>query len=46
LLTFDAYETLLGPRRVLDLLGEPAGVEDIEFVVPAVGDAARPATFE
>jgi hypothetical protein len=46
LLTFDAYEALLGPSRVLDLLGEPAGVGDIEFLVPAITDVARPATFE
>lgn len=46
LLTFDAYEALLGPRRVLDLLAEPAGVADVEFVAPKHVDVARPAAFE
>jgi len=45
LLTFDAYEELVGPHRALDLLAEPAGVEDIEFVAPKHGDAAQPASF-
>jgi hypothetical protein len=45
LLTFDAYEELIGPHRVLDLLGEPAGVADIEFVAPKSSDASRPAAF-
>lgn len=46
LLTFDAYEELIGPHRVLDLLAEPAGVADIEFVAPKSSDAARPAAFD
>ena len=46
LLTFDEYERLLGARRVIDLLGEPAGVEDVELVVPASRDAAQPAVFD
>lgn len=46
LLTFDAYEELVGPHRTLDLLAEPTGVEDIEFVVPKNTDVARPAAFE
>jgi hypothetical protein len=45
LLTFDAYEELLG-LSVLDRLGEPAGIEDIEIVVPASGERARPAAFD
>lgn len=45
LLTFDAYERLLGEHRVVDLLGEPAGVEDIELPTPASGDVAEPAPF-
>lgn len=46
LLTFDAYEQLLGEHRVLDLLAEPAGVEDIEFALPASRETATPAAFD
>lgn len=46
LLTFDAYEELVGPQRTLDLLAEPEGVADIEFVVPKNTDYPQPATFE
>jgi PHD/YefM family antitoxin component YafN of YafNO toxin-antitoxin module len=46
LLTFDAYEELVGRHRVLDLLAEPAGVEAIEFALPEHADVARPAAFE
>ena len=46
LLTYAAYEDLLGSQRVLDRLAEPAGVEDIEFTVPRSDDSARPASFD
>jgi len=46
LLTFDAYERLIGRHQVLDLLAEPAGVEDIEFEVPRSPDRAEPARFD
>jgi prevent-host-death family protein len=46
LLTYAAYEELLGPQRVLDRLAEPAGIEDIEFTVPTSDDVPRPATFD
>jgi prevent-host-death family protein len=46
LLTYEAYEQLLGTQHVLDRLGEPRGVEDIEFSVPSSDELARPATFE
>ncbi|CAN5530560.1 type II toxin-antitoxin system prevent-host-death family antitoxin [soil metagenome] len=46
LLTFEAYERLLGTQHVLDRLAEPAGIEDIEFTIPTAEDAARPASFE
>ncbi len=46
LLTYDAYEELVGPHRVLDLLAEPVGVADVEFDAPKHRDVARPATFE
>ena len=31
LLTYQAYEELLGTRRVIDLLGEPRGIEDVDL---------------
>ena len=46
LLTYEAYEELLGSQRVIDRLGEPPGVEDVEFTVPTSDETARPATFE
>lgn len=46
LLTFEAYEALIGKHRVLDLLGEPAGVEDIDFSTPSREDVAEPARFD
>lgn len=46
LLTIDAYEQLVGPHRTLDLLAEPAGVADIDFVAPRHTDRPRPATLE
>lgn len=46
LMTFDAYQELVGPHRALDLLAEPSGVEDVEFAVVKHSDAARPAVFE
>lgn len=46
LLTFAAYEELVGRHRVLDLLAEPAGVEDIELTIPRSGEPAEPARFD
>jgi len=46
LLTFEAYEQLVGPQRALDVLAEPDGVAEIEFVAPKSVDPARPAAFE
>lgn len=46
LLTFDAYERLIGRSRVLDLLAEPPGVEDIELSVPRSPDLAAPAQLD
>ena len=45
LLSYEAYEELLGAQVVIDRLGEPAGVEDIEWVIPMPDDVARPADF-
>lgn len=45
LLSYEDYERLLGTGQVLDRLAEPAGVEDIELVLPASDEVARPAEF-
>jgi PHD/YefM family antitoxin component YafN of YafNO toxin-antitoxin module len=46
LLTFDAYEELVGRHPVLDLLAEPAGVADVELEIAKSAEVARPAAFE
>lgn len=46
LLTFDAYEQLIGRHRVLDLLAAPPGVEDLELPAPRRSDRAEPARFD
>ena len=45
LLAYDEYERLLGAEHVLDRLGEPAGIEDIELTLPTSDELARPAEF-
>jgi hypothetical protein len=43
-LTFEAYQRLAGPTgNIVDALGLPAGVEDVELEVPPLRDPARPA---
>lgn len=46
LLTFEAYEALVGRHRVLDLLAEPTGVADIDFSPPISRDVAAPAPID
>ena len=44
LLTFDAYQRLAGARdNLLDALGLPKGVADIELEIPTLRDPARSA---
>jgi prevent-host-death family protein len=46
LLTFADYERLArNQASIIELLSEPAGVEDIELELPASRDRARPAGF-
>lgn len=46
LMTFDDYTTLAGIQpRIADLLGEPAGVETIDFEFPIDRGAPTPANF-
>ena len=46
LLSYEQYEELLGAGNVIERLGEPAGVEDVELPIPSLRDQARPAGFE
>lgn len=44
LLTFEEYQKLLsGPGGIIDMLGLPAGIEDVEIEVPSIRDLAEPA---
>jgi prevent-host-death family protein len=43
LLTYEEYEQLIGTRRVLDVLAEPQGVEDVEFEVQVSAESLGPA---
>jgi len=46
LLTYEAYEHLVGTHRVLNLLAEPAGIEEIDLTIPSHPELPRPATFD
>lgn len=47
LLSYEEYERLVGAHDVLlDRLGEPSGVEDIELPLSTSDEPARPARFE
>jgi prevent-host-death family protein len=46
LLTYAAYEELVGKHRVLDRLAEPAGIEDVELTIPKSAEDAAPARFD
>ena len=44
LLTFEEYRKLVGGESsIIDRLGQPPGVEDVELEVPRRRDLARPA---
>lgn len=44
LLTFEAYQRLASARgNILDALGLPKGVENVELEIPPLRDPARPA---
>jgi prevent-host-death family protein len=44
LLTFEDYSRLASRgQNVIDLLGAPAGIADVELEIPALRDPARPA---
>ena len=46
LLTFEAYEQLIGAHHVLDALGQPPGVEDIDFDAGGSDERPQPAAFD
>lgn len=47
LLTFEDYQRLSGNRpTIVDLLGRPPGIEDVEFHAPTSSDVAKPAEFD
>lgn len=44
LLTFEAYQRLVGTNgSIIDWLGQPAGVENVDLEIPPLRDPARPA---
>ena len=44
LLTFEEYNRLASRgHNVIDLLGAPVGIEDVELEIPTLRDPARPA---
>jgi prevent-host-death family protein len=47
LLTFESYKRLAANQTsMIELLSEPRGIEDIDFEIPVIGDAAEPARFD
>jgi prevent-host-death family protein len=46
LLSWEAYERLLAPGTLLDLLAEPPGVEDVGLPTPRHRDRARRAPID
>jgi hypothetical protein len=47
LMTYEAYQRLTSARGdTVELLGQPAGVEDVRFDPPHTRDVAQPADFD
>jgi hypothetical protein len=43
-LTFEEYQKLLSrPGGIIDMLGMPPGIEDVELEIPHIRDLAEPA---
>jgi hypothetical protein len=43
-LTFEEYQKLLSrPGGIIDMLGMPPGIEDVELEIPRIRDLAEPA---
>lgn len=46
LLSFEDYQNLVGSKgSIIEWLGHPAGVDDVELELPPLRDPARPADF-
>jgi prevent-host-death family protein len=44
LLSFEEYQRLVGSKgSIIEALGQPPGVEDVELEIPPLRDPARPA---
>lgn len=44
LLTFEEYQRLVsGPGGIIEMLGLPPGIEDVELEIPRMDDLAEPA---
>lgn len=46
LLTYEDYQRLRDPGRLVDLLGTPAGVDRADLTIAASADVARPASLD
>ena len=47
LMNFEDYVKLAAQHQsIAELLSQPPGIEDIEFVIPTLGDVAQPALFD
>lgn len=47
LMSFDDYVKLAAQHQsIAELLSQPQGIEDIDFVIPRLGDVAEPALFD
>jgi prevent-host-death family protein len=46
LLTYREYERVMGSDRLLELLGEPAGVADVELTLTRSTEVARSADLD
>ncbi|MGH9277606.1 MAG: type II toxin-antitoxin system prevent-host-death family antitoxin [Acidimicrobiales bacterium] len=46
LLTYEAYEELIGAHSVLDTLSRPPGIEHVDFEVPTREETPMPAVFD
>lgn len=46
LLSYEEYQQLAGSQgSIIEALGQPSGVEDVELEIPPLRDPARPADF-
>ena len=46
LLTFEAYEQLIGAHHILDALGQPPGIEDVDFDPAGSEERPQPAALD